>query len=60
MLYEEESKGLDGPRKYLQDGPSTPLLIGNSEYLNILIEFLLLKPPLKYSLKLLLILCQAL
>ena len=21
MLYEEESKGLDGPRGYLQDGP---------------------------------------
>ena len=21
MLYEEESKGLDGPRRYLQDGP---------------------------------------
>ena len=21
MLYKEESKGLDGPRRYLQDGP---------------------------------------
>jgi hypothetical protein len=21
MLYKEESKGLDGPREYLQDGP---------------------------------------